>query len=215
MNRLNIGLAALASLLPLAADASTINYSTTVSLNPADASGHEYLQYFTGNAPFAVKAGDVITGTISFGSGMIDISGNVSWLDFDFFGNAQTQFSSNVTLLGVSGNLGGSNPHGLSGAGNGVLSAGFGPISNAAGENFSFSGLQYTINVSSVIANGGSVQTSTLFTPSRLDINATAISAVPIPAGGWLLLSGLAGLAMLVRVGRRTASSGPTALAAT
>jgi hypothetical protein len=183
---------------------STITYSTTINLNPADASSGQYLQSVSGATAFNVKAGDTITGTITFANGKLDLIGNVNYLDFAFLGNAATTYTSTTQLLGVTGSLGGPNPF-SSGSlfGNSVISNFYG--ATAPNENFAITGIQYTINVSSVQANGGTVQTTTPFTPYALEVSATSVSVVPLPASAWLMLSGLGILAWLPR--RRTSAA--------
>jgi hypothetical protein len=191
----SVGLVAIlvATVAMSTAHGSTITYSTTINLNPAYASPGQYLESVSGGTPFNVKAGDTITGTITFANGELNMSGNVSYLELAFLGNAQTAFTSTTQLLGVTGSLGGANPYTATGAlGNGVVGSVY--HATAPSENFSITGFNYTIDVSGVQANGGTIQTTTPFTPYALEVSATGVSVVPLPASAWLMLSALGGL---------------------
>jgi hypothetical protein len=86
--------------------ATTFDFSTSVALSPSFAFSGGYLQSGLAGAPITVQAGDTITGTIDLTGGSLSLAGQVNWLDFDFLGNASTQWTSNVTLLGVIGTIG-------------------------------------------------------------------------------------------------------------
>ncbi len=182
------------------ARANTYNFSTSVALSQASVTGGEYLQ-LTGGSPITLQGGDQLTGTINFTNGSLSILGNVNWLDFDFFCSCQTAFSSNVTLLGVTGILGATNPRSFGPAlGNGVIGADFGSI-NSPTENFSFNGITYTINVTGV-ADSFNNPIAANFDFARIDINAGSVgvnlaSAVPEPSTWAMMILGFAGVGFM------------------
>jgi hypothetical protein len=187
------------------ARANTYNFSTSVALSQASVTSYagfgEYLQ-LTGGSPITLQAGDQLTGTINFTNGSLSILGNVNWLDFDFFcSSCQTAFSGNVTLLGVTGILGATNPRSFGSLlGNGVIGADFGSI-NSPTENFSFTGITYTINVTGVADNFNNPIAAN-FDFARIDINAGSVgvnlsSAVPEPSTWAMMLLGFAGIGFM------------------
>jgi hypothetical protein len=193
------------------ARATIYNYSTSVALSPANVTAGGYLQS-TGGTPITLQAGDQLSGTISFTNGNLSILGNLNWLDFDFFCGCQTTFSSNVTLLGVTGTLGAANPRSSGPSfGNSVMGADFGSI-NSPTENFSFTGITYTINVIGVTDNSNNPIAAS-FNFGRIDINASSVqinlaSAVPEPSTWAMLILGFAGVGFMAyrkRTGRRFA----------
>jgi PEP-CTERM motif len=179
------------------ARANTYNFSTSVALSQASVTGGEYLQ-LTGGPPITLQAGDQLTGTINFTNGSLSILGNVNWLDFDFFCSCETAYSANVTLLGLTGTLGASNPRSFGPAfGNSVIGAGFGSI-NSPTENFSFTGITYTINVTGV-TDFSNNPIAADFDFGRIDINASSVgvnlaSAVPEPSTWAMMILGFAGI---------------------
>ncbi len=193
------------------AHANTYNFSTSVALSQASVTGGEYLQ-LTGGSPVTLQAGDQLTGTINFTNGSLSILGNVNWLNFDFFCSCETAFSANVTLLGVTGILGATNPRSFGPAlGNSVIGADFGSI-NSPTEDFSFTGITYTINVTGVTDFSNNAIAAD-FDFTRIDIDASSVgvnlaSAVPEPSTWATMILGFAGVGFLAyRRRNREASS--------
>lgn len=182
--------------------ASVYNYSTSVALDPAYVTAGGYLQSTTGT-PLVLQAGDQLTGTIDFTNGSLFVQGNINWLNFNFFcaGGCSTAFSSNVTLLGVTGTLNASNPRSFGTAfGNAVIGADFGNV-NSPTENFSFTGIAYTIDVTG-LTNYSNQPISAPFRFSSIDINADSVSvnissAVPEPSTWAMMILGFAGVGLL------------------
>jgi PEP-CTERM motif len=182
------------------ARANTYNFSTSVALSQPSVTGGEYLQ-LTGGSPITLQAGDQLTGTINFTNGNLSILGNVNWLNFDFSCNCQTVYSANVTLLGVTGILGATNPRSFGpGSGNSVIGADFGSI-NSPTENFSFTGITYTINVTGV-ADSFNNPIAANFDFASIDINASSVgvnlaSGVPEPSTWAMMILGFGGVGFM------------------
>ena len=204
-----LAVALLAAVATTEVNAATYNYSTSVALTQSSITGGEYLQLIGGSPSFTLQAGDQITGAINFNNGSLTINGNVNWLDFDFFGNAQTDFTANVTLLGVTGTLGGTNPRNFGPAfGNQVVGADFGPISSPS-ENVSFTGISYTINIVGITDNSNN-PISAPFDFARIDINTNSVqfnSETPLPAALPLFATSLGVMGLLARRRKRKAAA--------
>lgn len=203
-------------LAALPACAATITYNATVSLDPTALqprgtyfTDHDlYNQSLSGEPSITVQAGDVVTGTITFTNGSLGLRtspGDFSWgASFDFFGNAGTDFTSSVQVLGLTGNLVTSNPtpNGSHSLGNSVFGAG---IPGLAGQNYTFTGMAFTINLYSVESFASGLEQPVTFSLGRVEAMADAITVnvdtAPEPASLTLSLSGF--LLLAVAVNRR------------
>ncbi len=204
------------------AGAANITYNATVALDPTALMPKPnnyfntkdlYVQYVSGFPTVNVQSGDTVTGTITFTNGSLGLenaAGDFSWgATFEFFGNAGTAFSSTVNVLGLTGTLGTSNPTPNSGVsyGNSVFEA---LIPGLQNQDYTFTGMTFTLNVSSIAANSGP-QTSVPFSFSRIEANADTITvntgaATPEPASASLAAAAL-GLAAMARRRRATPSA--------
>ena len=195
---------AILSIGVLTARAAVYTYSSTLDLSSGTVypdGSYVYDQFlFPGGQPtYSVVDGDTITGTITFANNqrlkILDPNGSYSeYMSFRFFpqGSSSSVFTSSVHLLGVTGNLTGSNPQSVGPSfGNTVIGATFFGMTP---DEVSFSGFDYSVTLGS--GNTG----NNVYHAYDVEIHAAAnsvevVSGVPEPSRTLLLFGGLCGVA--------------------
>lgn len=154
-------------------------------------------QYIPSSTIFTVQAGDIITGSISFSNGPVSLQSQANTLMQALIGFDASPApialngTFSLTLQGLSGIPPGPSP--WTGTSSGALTASAATFTTPT--NFSFSGFNYTINVTSVTPSGGGPQTSAgvrfqYLGLQRINLSIAGASATPEPTAVGLFAAG-------------------------
>ncbi len=185
---------------PALCPATTFTYNDTITLIPSlittNGSRADYTQLFSGNPVIQVQAGDVVTGTITFANGPVELTNVANTFSADLVlyltptsGAPSVGLQTNIQFLGLSGVLGTTNPTPTQNSGGCCLTGMY--FSNGAAADFTFTGFNYTIDITSLSAGSSFALTQLSMDGSTIAIGS---AATPEPASialcaigcGWL-----------------------------